>query len=374
MITLETLLAVFAFVFGAIVGSFLNVCIHRLPRDLSVNEPKRSFCPKCNRQIEWRHNLPLLSWLFLRGKCAYCQAPIPFRYFVVELITALLFLALWLQFPWILALPYWLFAALLIIGTFVDFEHTIIPDEVTIGGTIAGLLLCFAIPLLMGTDSHLLGLVWSLVGAVSGFFILFLVVELGKKAFGRKRVRLEKAEPIGFDPGTGDEEPALRVGDDEMAWSELFTRESDQLVLSCEDLTLNNKHWEKGGSLRLYYNRVVLPDGSELPVEKLRELKGSATELVIPREAMGFGDVKFIAAIGAFLGWQAVLFTIVAASVIGSVVGIAALVAGGKKHSLQIPFGPYLAMGALIWMFFGWELVDWYVDLLSPEMPPPTGW
>src|SRR2546423_472461 len=141
-----------AFALGAVVGSFLNVCIYRLPRDLSVNKPRRSFCPACRKEIPWFHNLPLLSWLFLRGHCANCGAKIPFRYFLVELITALLFFAVWRTFPWQLALAYWVFVALLIVATFVDFEHFIIPDEITLGGIAAGLVASAIVPALMSTD------------------------------------------------------------------------------------------------------------------------------------------------------------------------------------------------------------------------------
>src|SRR5262245_9911904 len=88
-----------AFILGAAVGSFLNVCIYRLPRDLSVNRPRRSFCPACRQEIRWYHNIPLISWLLLRGRCANCGNKIAFRYFAVELLTALLFLAVWLNFP-----------------------------------------------------------------------------------------------------------------------------------------------------------------------------------------------------------------------------------------------------------------------------------
>src|SRR5216684_2855160 len=143
----------FAFVLGAAVGSFLNVCIYRLPRDLSVNKPRRSFCPSCKKPIPWQQNLPLISWLLLRGKCANCGSKIAFRYFAVEVLSALLFLAVWLSFPGPIALVYWVFVSLLIAATFIDFEHFIIPDEITIGGTVAGLLCSFLVPALHGESS-----------------------------------------------------------------------------------------------------------------------------------------------------------------------------------------------------------------------------
>ncbi|MGH8099857.1 MAG: prepilin peptidase, partial [Chthoniobacterales bacterium] len=96
----------FAFVFGAAIGSFLNVCIYRLPLDLSINKPRRSFCPNCKEPIPWQQNLPLVSWIVLRGRCARCGARIAFRYFAVELVTALLFLAIWQAFPWPIAMVY----------------------------------------------------------------------------------------------------------------------------------------------------------------------------------------------------------------------------------------------------------------------------
>ena len=130
----EFLFRAFAFVLGAAVGSFLNVCIYRWPADLSINKPRRSFCPACRQPIPWHQNLPLVSWIFLRGRCANCGAKIAFRYFAVELITALLFLAIWQSFPWQMAIAYWIFASLLLVGTFIDLEHFIIPDRVTIGG------------------------------------------------------------------------------------------------------------------------------------------------------------------------------------------------------------------------------------------------
>ena len=194
----ECLFRVFAFVLGASIGSFLNVCIYRLPLDLSVNEPRRSFCPSCQKTLPWTQNIPLLSWLWLRGKCAHCGSRIAFRYFAVELLTALLFLAVWLCFPWQVALVYWLFVSLLIVATFIDFEHFIIPDEVTIGGTIAGVLASLALPALMEQTSRLRALSWSLGAAALGYASLWLVLEGGKKAFGKKRIRLEAPTPFSW--------------------------------------------------------------------------------------------------------------------------------------------------------------------------------
>src|SRR5437764_4653703 len=147
----DLLFSVFAFVFGACVGSFLNVCIYRFPLNLSINQPRRSFCPSCKRQIPWHQNLPLVSWLVLRGRCANCGARIAFRYFAVELLTASFFLIIWKAFPWPIAVAYLVFIALVITATFIDFAHFIIPDEITIEGTVAGLIASIVIPSLRVT-------------------------------------------------------------------------------------------------------------------------------------------------------------------------------------------------------------------------------
>ena len=188
----DLLFSIFAFVFGACVGSFLNVCIYRLPLNLSVNQPRRSFCPSCKTQIPWHQNLPLVSWLALRGRCANCGARIAFRYFAVELLTAFFFLIIWKAFPWPIAIAYWVFIALVIAATFIDFEHFIIPDEITIGGTVVGLIASIAVPQLMGADRRLTALLISTGSAALGYALLWLVLEGGKLVFGKKRIRLEK--------------------------------------------------------------------------------------------------------------------------------------------------------------------------------------
>src|SRR5215208_6411290 len=157
--TQDLLFSAFAFVLGAAVGSFLNVCIYRWPVDLSINRPRRSFCPQCKQPIPWHHNLPLISWLALGARCGNCGSKISFRYFAVELLTALLFLAIWQSFPGQVAIAYWILVSFLIIGTFIDFEHFIIPDRVTIGGTIAGVVCSIVVPALMQTE-------WRVVAGV----------------------------------------------------------------------------------------------------------------------------------------------------------------------------------------------------------------
>ena len=359
----DLLFAVMALVFGAIVGSFLNVCIYRLPLGLSVNEPRRSFCPNCKTQIVWYENLPVVSWLFLQGRCAHCHQRISVRYPLVELLTAALFFLVLHRFraEWILIGPYWIFVALVIVATFIDFDHFIIPHEITWGCTAAGLLLSLAIPQIMGETSHLLGLLWSLVGAGAGFLTLWGVVEAGKLAFGKKRVVLPQAQDFVWQR-EGEHDARMSIGTESELWSEYFPRGSEELVLHCDKLTLAGRE-HANAVLRCFSDRLEL-DGKAYPLARLDEFSGSLREYVFPREAMGFGDVFFIAGIGAFLGWKAVFFAIATASTVGSVVGVTLLALGPKTHSLKIPFGPYLSLGALLWMFAGPEIVRWYFGLM----------
>jgi leader peptidase (prepilin peptidase)/N-methyltransferase len=362
----EKIFATFAFIMGAVIGSFLNVCIYRMPLDLSVNEPKRSFCPHCKHQIPWTQNIPLFSWLLLRGKCANCGAPIAFRYFGVELLTALLFLAAWLQSwhsgHWELVFPLWILLGLMIIATFIDLEHFIIPNEITWGGVAAGLLLSLALPAMMGVDSHLMSLVWSAAAAAAGYATLWLVVEVGKKAFGKKRIELEKPEAFTWTRHGDDAD--LVAGESTMKWSDLFSRPSDILIMHVTEAKVGEKTYAET-TLTFYYNRLLV-ESDEYELDKLDEISGTVTGLIIPREAMGFGDVKFIAAIGAFLGLRAVFFTIMAGSVVGAIVGLLMIAIGRREWSARIPFGPYLALAAAIWIFFGPELLDAYWNWIQP--------
>lgn len=286
------------FTFGAVVGSFLNVCIYRIPRNLSVVRP-RSFCPGCGKPIPWFRNLPILSWLLQRGRCAECGRRIRPRYVIVEALTATLFLLIWLRWPLLpgtppplgltplpelgVVLAYWLATGGLILGTFVDFELLIIPDRVTLGGILAGLICGAAVPALHGVTGPCL---WT--------------------AFGYGLVLPAWASSLILS--------ALGAG---LGWTIL---------------------WGIGVLGRWAFKR----------------------------EAMGFGDVKLIGAIGAFLGWRAVLFVLMVSSALGAVAGLTFVAVGCKGLKSRIPFGPYLALAAVIWMLWGPALWSLYLNLLAP--------
>jgi leader peptidase (prepilin peptidase) / N-methyltransferase len=351
-----------AFVLGAVVGSFLNVCIYRLPRDLSVNRPRRSFCPHCGREIPWHQNIPLVSWLVLRGRCAGCKGRIAFRYFGVELLTALLFLAVWCSFTWPFAIVYAVFVSILIAATFIDFEHYIIPDQITIGGVIGGVVCSFILPQLMRSDSRWVALRMSVFSAVVGYLLLLFVLEAGKLAFGRKNIRLEG--PTAFTWTRRGDDADLVVGQERSTWSEHFVREKDRLILYCENAKIDQEAFAPA-ELKFHYDRVRVGD-REFVLDQVNEITGVVNALQIPREAMGRGDLKFLGAIGAFLGWRGVLFSVFAGSLVGSFVGIVTLLFGRRVWSARLPFGPYLAVGALSWLFFGERVVAWYLGLLNP--------
>ena len=344
---------------GLITGSFLNAVIHRLPRGISLLNPRRSFCPGCGKSIPWHENLPLVSWILLRGRCAGCAAPIGVRYLLVEFLTAALYCTVWWRFGLPLAPVFWIFVSLLVAATFIDFDHLIIPDEVTLGGTVAGLLCAAFFPSLLGQDAWWLGFCWSLAGAAGGYFLLWGVVELGKKAFGKRMFRFEEGETLEIADGVAGLE--LVLGEHRTVLAEFFHRETDRIEAVCEGLEIDGE-FRPQGCLSIGPGSLVHEGGEWLLAElaDAMPVRARVSEVVIPREAMGFGDVKFLACIGAFLGWQGVLFSLFAGSVIGAVIWVLCMAATRGRSGGRIPFGPYLALGALIWMLAGPELVDAY--------------
>jgi leader peptidase (prepilin peptidase)/N-methyltransferase len=267
------------FAFGLIVGSFLNVCIVRLPRGGSVVTPP-SHCPRCKSGIKFYDNIPLISFLLLRGKCRNCGEPISWRYPLVELMNALFYV--WIVSVFWIGGEAFIMMALcssLIVITVIDYDHLIIPDRITLPGMLVGLTLApfFMSPLGDPLPFHLDSLLPHAGPYLTGFLNSL----------------------IGLVLGGG---PLLAIG-----WI-----------------------WEK-----------------------LRHV-----------EAMGGGDVKLMGMVGSFLGWKGALLTIMLGALAGSVVGVLLIVL--KKHKMEklIPFGPFLAAGAVASAFYGPDIVLWYLGLI----------
>jgi len=267
--------AALAGILGALVGSFLNVVIHRLPRGESVVSPG-SRCPACGRAIRPWHNVPVLAWLWLRGRCRDCGARIPVRYPLVEAATAALFVLVALRFGPAPTTWLWMaFGALLLAAGAIDFDHQIIPDELSLGGLAAGLTLMPAARVLEGVPAADAWL-HAAVGAALGGGLLWIV------GFVHARVCAARGRRFDHWPGEGEDFP--RPG------------------------SLDWWTWFPG---------------------------------------MGFGDVKLLAMIGAFVGPVGVVHTIVAASLAGLVFGLVyALVRRGM--GAPFGFGPMLAFGAMV--------------------------
>ncbi|MEM9481080.1 MAG: prepilin peptidase [Verrucomicrobiota bacterium] len=369
-IDLPTFLTLLVTALGATVGSFLNVCIHRMPRGLSVNKPRRSFCPTCNYQIPFHHNIPLASWLLLRGKCAECGSKISIRYWLVELLTAITFLWVWRWIgehsEWQLAIVYWIFLSMLIVATFVDFEHFIIPDEVTKGGVVVGLLCAILVPSLFesyGIENRWHALGWSAFGAALGFFSLWAITALGNLAFGKKTEKIEGNEAWKIVEGEDDANPTIHMGSREFPMDDIFFVGPERVTLECSECSINDE--ELGaGTVVIRWDRV-LHNSAETMFESIKKISGRATSMVISRQSMGFGDVKFLAMIGAFLGWKGVVSAIFVGSVAGTLVAVPLRLIGRQDWSAKIPFGPYLALGAIVWLFGGEEILRWYTTLIQ---------
>ncbi|HEX3624055.1 MAG TPA: prepilin peptidase [Verrucomicrobiae bacterium] len=342
--------AVCFFAFGCIVGSFLNVCIHRMPRGLSVVSPP-SHCPHCKYSIPWYLNIPLVTWLALRGRCKNCGAPISPRYFIVELLTGIAFLGTWCKFgdvanplPTIpLALVYVLFLAGLIAATFIDFEHFIIPDEITLGGIVVGLLLSFLLPQMHDTSLHWHGLLQGFIGVAVGAGIVYAVLRFGKLLFGRHRLKLHGETKIIFS------ETAVHLPDREISYDDLFYRKSDAVVVRARTVELVDRGF-KDVTVKLSPS-VLEIGGEKMSPDEVPFMECVSAEIVLPREAMGLGDVKFMGAIGAFVGWQGAVFSLLASSMIGAAVGLLLIIFGRREFSSRMPYGPYIALAAVIWLF-----------------------
>ncbi len=350
------------FVLGCVVGSFLNVCIYRMPRGESIVSPP-SHCPHCNYSIPWYLNIPLVTWLVLRGRCANCGAPIAIRYLLVELLTGLLFAGCWLKYGALSApvtLVYCLLISGLIIATFVDLEHFIIPDEISIGGVVAGIACSFFVPMLHSTFPSMqrlhspgASLYVSFWGAGMGAGLVYGIMRLGKLLFGRQKIDLNPGSKVVFT------ETKLILPDQEFEYENVFYRNSDTIRLQAQRLELIDRCYVDT-SVRLRPKQLFIGEEAFEP-EEISYMEAFTDQVILPREAMGMGDVKFMAAIGAFLGWPAVIYSLAVSSFIGAIVGLSLIALKMRDRSSQMPYGPYIAVAAILWIFIG---RDWLVHLL----------
>ena len=248
------------FMFGTMVGSFLNVCIYRLPKDESVVFPG-SHCGACGKPVRWYDNIPVLSYFLLGGKCRDCKVAFAIQYALIEMLTGLIFVLFYQVFALSgVGFAYLVLALALLVQSMIDVRHKIIPDTITLPGIILGVVLSTAFPALQGSGTWWGGLSGSVLGVLGG-----------------------------------------------------------------------------GGFL--YFIAV-------------------AAEKILKKEAMGGGDVKLLAMIGAFLGLRGVAWTIFMGSVLGSFAGIYFKI---KKSEDEIPFGPFLGVAACLYIFFGDRVIDWYL-------------
>lgn len=357
-ITAETpwLLPLAFAMFGACIGSFLNVVVYRMPRGLSVNEPSRSFCPTCKKPIPWYLNLPIISWLTLRGRSACCGQRISIRYWLVEVACAALFgIIAWYFclddiFTQILLCGW---VALMLACFCIDWEQMVVLPSLTVAAAVIGLLLAGLSPWMVEPTSlePTDGLLWSVVGAVGGFVLFRAVGLVGRLLFGRRRAVYPQPVAWSMKQAADGEDIELTLGEEKLLWSELFMEQENRFALTAATL---DGRVTTPAELKFCADALELPDGTRIELESVESLSGMASGYSARRAAMGSGDAWLALAIGAVGGWQAVVFSLVAGSFIGLLWAVVARIGFGKP----MPFGPALILASVVWLFFGLEVQD----------------
>ncbi len=356
------LLPLFFGLFGACVGSFLNVVIYRMPRGLSVNEPRRSFCPQCKAPIPWYLNLPVLSYLMLRGRTACCGRHYTARYCVVELVCALLFAAIAWYFctdDIITQVLLCVWVAAMLACFCIDWEQMVVLPSLTLIAAAAGVGVSLLSPWFSGEGIEpLQGLMSSLSGAFGGFLLFRLVALTGKFFFGRRQQAFDAPQEWLLRQAADGEDVELLVGGERLLWSDLFMESSNRFTLLAGT---ESSHEFGAGELVFTVDSLTLPDGTKLSLEEHDELRGTCRGYAARKEAMGSGDAWLALAIGALCGWQGVVFALVG----GSFIGIGAAVVARIGRGTPMPFGPALIAAACIWLFWGTELAAAYLRWLE---------
>ncbi|MGI6355625.1 MAG: prepilin peptidase [Lentisphaeria bacterium] len=373
-------LSVMVFCLGCIVGSFLNVVVWRVPRGESLLHPP-SHCPRCGHVIRPWENIPILSWLFLRGKCSQCHLPISIRYPLGEAAAGILFLAVWVQLlrrglPLETAPGSLYLAASLLAIAQIDAKHHLIPDQITYSGLVAALLLAIALPtsrlaiarpddphsgaiicngLLTWMAEHGLDLakipmaaavVDCILGAAVGAALLIAFAEAGRRLFGAKTIAL----PDGAKVSASKQGLTGLDNDRVQPWEELLTRRRDAVTIISPPETTTQT--EPSPKTWIVNANGVFADGVQTKWEDNDVRTFNATAVIIPRDVMGYGDVKCLAMIGAFCGADAAIYILLAAAALAALVGgVGALVK--RLRRTMIPFGPFLAAAALAWLLVG---------------------
>ena len=357
--TTPWLLPLFLGLFGACVGSFLNVVIYRMPRGMSVNEPSRSFCPQCKAPIPWYLNLPVISYLILRGRTACCGRHYTARYCVVELVCALLFAAIAWYFctdDIITQVLLCVWMAAMLACFCIDWEQMVVLPPLTLIAAGAGVGVSLLSPWFCGEGTEpLQGLMSSLSGAFGGFLLFRLVALAGKFFFGRKQQAYDAPQEWVLRQAADGEDVELLIGNERLLWSDLFMESSNRFTLQAGT---ESSHETGAGELLFTVDSLTLPDGTTLSLEEHDELRGTCRGYSSRKEAMGSGDAWLALAIGALCGWQGVVFALVG----GSFIGIGAAIVARIGRGTPMPFGPALIAAACIWLFWGTELVAAYLE------------
>jgi leader peptidase (prepilin peptidase)/N-methyltransferase len=210
------------------------------------------------------------------------------------------------------------------------------------------------VPELHGTPARPVALVRSLLGLAVGGGLVYLVRHAGKLLFGRQKLELPQESLVVFT------ETALVLPDREVPYEEIFYRDSDTITLEAKTVELIDRCYRQV-TLQLSPERLRIGE-EEFDPEQVPQMEVVTERMVLPREAMGFGDVKFMAAIGAFLGWQATVFSLMLSSIIGALVGVTLIVLRKQQWSSRIPYGPYIALAAALWIFGGQRAVQWWLE------------